>query len=287
MSLAAKPQNPLDTVFNYHLLRHALERFGKNLSQLAPNEHQQVQRKAAKSFDLESSVIASEEAHGLMIPPHRVEQSIAQVASRYDSSDAFSRDMAANGLDEAGLRRALHRELLFDEVMQRVAARGAELEDIDVRLFYEMHRERFQLPEKRLLSHILITVNPDFPDNVRATALSRMARLAEKLAGRSNRFKDFAKRYSECPTAMEGGRLGELPRGQLYPELDATSFGMEEDAISPIVETEMGFHLLWCEKIKRAKTLSFSKAEPRIRAMLEDRRRRNRQKAWLAGLSKS
>ena len=34
-------------------------------------------------------------------------------------------DLEANGLDETGLRKALYRELLFDGVMQRVAARSA------------------------------------------------------------------------------------------------------------------------------------------------------------------
>ena len=109
-----------------------------------------------------------------------------------------------------GLRKSLYRELLFDSVMQRVAANSAEVNELDVHLFYEMHHDRFQTPESRVASHVLITINPDFPENTREAALARIQEVVRKLAGRANRFEEFARRYSECPSAMEGGKLGEV-----------------------------------------------------------------------------
>ena len=53
------------------------------------------------------------------------------------------------------------------------------------------------------------------------------------------------------------------------------------------IETEVGLHILLCEKIKPGKRTSFSKAAPQIRTLLEERRRRNCQKAWLAELQRS
>ena len=280
-------QQPEDSpAFNYHLLRNALQGFSKNLSQLEPVEFRQVRDKASKSFALESLVLASPEAEGVTITASQLDASIAEVLSRYPGPDAFREDLAANGLDEAGLRQALYRELLFDGVMQKVSAKSARVSDLDARLFYEMHHERFERPEQRTARHILITINPDFPENTLVAARVRMERLADKLAGRSNRFPEFAKRYSECPTAMEGGKLGDVVPGQLYAELDAMLFSMQERDISPIVESEMGFHLLLCEKIKPGKRMAFSKVAPRIYDILQDRQRRNCQKSWLASLRK-
>ena len=45
-------------------------------------------------------------------------------------------------------------------------------------------------------------------------------------AGSSARFADLASRHSECPTALEGGRLGEVVPGQLFPSLDAALFAL-------------------------------------------------------------
>ena len=285
MNLAEK-QSDTSPAFSYHLLRNALSSFKKNLAQLDQIEYAQVYRSASKSFDLESLVIKSKEAEGLVISDGQLDSSVDEVASRYESHAEFIEDLEANGLDEAGLRTALFRELLFDSVMQRVAARSADVNELDIHLFYEMHHKRFLTPETRTARHILITINPDYPENRAENALARMQDVVEKLAGRINRFEHFAKRYSECPTAMEGGRLGDVSRGQLYESLDAELFNMQPGEISPIIESDMGLHILYCEKVKPAKRIPLSKAAPRIREILQERHRRNCQKAWLNSLQK-
>jgi peptidyl-prolyl cis-trans isomerase C len=85
---------------------------------------------------------------------------------------------------------------------------------------------------------------------------------------------------------MEGGKLGDVKPGQLYQELDSVLFRMQEGEISEIVETELGLHILYCEKIKPAKRMPLSKAYPRIREHLQERQRRNCQKSYLAKLQK-
>lgn len=270
--------------FGYHLLRNALDAYGKNLTQISSSEYEDIYSRAQKSFEIESMVIGSEEARDIVIPDEQLVQAFNEVASRYEGRDVFIGDLEANGLDEDCLRIALHRELLFDAVLQRVAANSIQVSDIDVHLFYEMHHDRFVTPEQRVASHILITVNPDFPENSPVAARQRIQEIHDKLDGRTNRFHKFAQRHSECPTAMEGGKLGELKRGQLYSELDTMLFSMEEKSISTVVESDMGFHILYCEKIRLEKRLSLSKVEPRIRETLEQRYRRNCQKAWLSEL---
>lgn len=283
MNLAEK-NSDTSPVFNYHMLRNALSKYQKNLSQLNPEENKAVYNSATKSFDLESLVISSNEAEELVISDQQLEKSIQEVASRYESHSDFVTDLESNGLDVDGLRSALYRELMFDSIMQLVASRGADINELDIHLFYEMHHDRFQTPETRVARHILITINSDFPENTRQAAYSRMEELIKKLGGRVNRFDQFAKRYSECPTAMEGGKLGDISRGQLYESLDAELFNMQQDEISPIIESDMGLHILYCEKIKQAKRVPLSKAAPRIREILTERQRRNCQKSWLNSL---
>jgi peptidyl-prolyl cis-trans isomerase C len=273
--------------FRYHLLRAALGLFKRSPSGLDADQLVQARNQAATTFDLEAMVLAAPEAGGLIIPSQQLDEAVAEVAGRYPDADAFAEDLADNGLDEAVLRHALRREFLFDAVMQRVGARRPAVSDLDERLFYELHRERFTYPERRTARHILITVNEDFAENHRAAARARIEQLASRLGGRPHRFGGLAGRYSECPTALEDGRLGTVIRGQLYPELDAALFGLGEGEVSGVVSSELGFHLLLCEKIHRGHTVPFSKARGQIRQLLEERRRRDCQKAWLAKLRES
>lgn len=270
--------------YRYHLLRAALASDQGGLAGLDADKLDILSRKANKSFELESLVLGSPEAADVIIPPTRLDAAITELTSRYRDRAEFLADLHRNGLDESVLRNALHRELVFDTCLQRVGAKRPQISELDERLFFDLHRERFTEPERRTVRQILVTVNDEFEENRREAALARIGNLAEKLAERPNRFPNLARKHSECPSAMEDGRLGTLGRGRLYPELDAMLFTLYEGEVSGPVETELGFHLLWCEKIHPGSTQPFSKVRGRIRQLLEKRAARNCQKAWIAEL---
>jgi peptidyl-prolyl cis-trans isomerase C len=270
--------------FNYHLLRNSLNKYSKNLAQLNSDEYEKVLQSAYKSFEMESRVLDTEEARSFIVSPEQIEKSLDAIASRYVDEDEFLADLTANGLNRETLSAALYRELTFDGVMQIIGAQSADVTELDIMLFYEMHHDRFEQPETRIARHILITVNDDFAENTEVESRKKISEIANKLGGRSNRFPQFSREYSECPTAMDGGKLGEVSRGQLYPELDEKLFNMAENEISEVVESEMGFHILYCEQIKPAKRIPYNKVKSRIKEILLERNRRNCQKAWLSSL---
>jgi len=58
-------------------------------------------------------------------------------------------------------------------------------------------------------------------------------------------FVTLAILYSEDPgSAKNGGELGMFGRGEMYPAFEAAAFNLEKGAVSEIVETEAGFHIL-------------------------------------------
>ena len=97
--------------YRYHLLRGALEGFSKNLAELDKRQLAEVRRRADKTYDLESLVLASAEASEVIIPPEQVDAAFSTVLSRYPDQSALEADLRANGLSEELLRQALHREL--------------------------------------------------------------------------------------------------------------------------------------------------------------------------------
>ncbi|WP_462322238.1 nitrogen fixation protein NifM [Halochromatium sp.] len=278
--------------YRYHLLRAATARFQRNIPALSNEERAEAERQAQRSFDLEERVLGSTEARDVLIPDTQVQRSYQAVKQRYESQDELEADLKRNGLDSRQLRQALRRELIFDAVMQRVGARHAPITDADERLFYELHRERFSAPETRSARHILITINDDYPENSRGAARARIEAIAERLCTQAkqqstliNAFIDEARKGSECPTAMEGGQLGTISAGQLYPALDAALFDLNAGQLSGVLESELGFHLLLCETIHPAKTLPFEQVRERIHQALEKRRRKEQQRQWLASLN--
>ncbi|WP_295408761.1 nitrogen fixation protein NifM [uncultured Thiocystis sp.] len=278
-----RPTPPL-AEYRYHLLRAASERFQTTPGALDAERLAQAERQARRTFELESLVLSSPEARDILIPESRLDEAVLAIRQRYPDEDRFLADLTANGLDAATLRRSLQRELVFDAVMQQVGTRAEPVSELDEQLFHELHRERFITPERRAARHILITVNDDFADNRREAALARIATVAAQLKGQAQRFGALARQYSECPTATEEGRLGAVTRGQLYPELDTALFLLAEGEISGVLESEIGFHLLLCERIEPGVEIGFKQARAKIHSVIAARRRLNRQKSWLAEL---
>jgi peptidyl-prolyl cis-trans isomerase C len=283
------PDTDAAAAHRYHLLRAATERFKCNVPALDAEQRAEAEALSAKTLALENLVLGAPEAAKVQIPDAAVEQSFRQIAGRFDSPAELNADLARNGLDAAALKLALRRELTFDAVMHRVGARHAAVTDTDERLFYELHHDRFSTPERRAARHILVTVNDDYAENSREAAQAKVSTLvatlrdgaAENLA---QRFAKLARRHSECPTAMQDGKLGDIVRGQLYPEVDAALFALPAGGLSDPVCSEIGFHILLCERIDAARPLPFAQVRERIRTALTQRRQREAQRAWLDAL---
>jgi nitrogen fixation protein NifM len=155
---------------------------------------------------------------------------------------------------------------------------------VDIELYYHYHPDQFRRPETRQVRHILITVNETIADNTRIAAQQRISSIAARLAKEPQRFEEQALKHSECPTALQGGALGDLPRGKLFPALDDALVEMKAGEVSGVLETELGFHVLRCDAITGADVLNLEQASPHIRKLLELKRKRVCQQAWLKQL---
>jgi peptidyl-prolyl cis-trans isomerase C len=59
------------------------------------------------------------------------------------------------------------------------------------------------------------------------------------------KFEDLAKSVSECPSAQHGGDLGEFTRGKTTEKaFEDAAFKQKVGVIGPIVETQLGYHII-------------------------------------------
>ena len=57
-------------------------------------------------------------------------------------------------------------------------------------------------------------------------------------------FEDLARDFSICPSAKNGGDLGEFPRGRMIPAFEKALLNLKTDEISGIVKTQFGHHII-------------------------------------------
>jgi peptidyl-prolyl cis-trans isomerase D len=120
--------------------------------------------------------------------------------------------------------------------------------DEAVKTYYDAHRDdRFTAPEEIRARHILIKVPPDADEQQRAEARKK----AEDALAKVQKGGDFAKLAQQISedagSASKGGDLGLFSRGKMVPAFDAAAFALEPGAVSDVVESPFGFHIIKVE----------------------------------------
>ena len=268
----------------YLTLKLAAKLFEKPLEALAADELRRVKTVAARQHEIESLILTTPEAASVMLPKASVHASLGEIRGRYASDEDYDADLDRIGLDAELLRAAVERDMVVESVLESVAARSAAVSETEVEIFWLIHKDRFRYAETRVLRHILITINEGLAGSERRAARDRIDAIRARLLKRPARFGEQALKHSECPTALNGGLLGKVPRGQLYPELETVAFGLAQASLSAPVESELGYHLLYCETIDPERPIPFAEARKTIRERLEQQRRGLCQKSWINGL---
>jgi nitrogen fixation protein NifM len=278
---------PASEVEAYHRLKIALDSYGRAPAELLAEEHRIVVARARRSNQIQSLIVGSPQADAVAPGDDQLRSALQQIRARYADEREFTEDLARNDLTVQGLATALQRDLTVEALLAQVASTASPVSDDEAEAYYRANPERFRVPETRSARHILITVNAAFAENAPGIAETRVRALAVAARLSPGRFAELASRHSECPTALKGGLLGNVCRGQLYPELDAALFRMQPGEVSTALRSELGFHLLKCEQVRTARNLLREEALPRIRAALHASRVAARQRVWLRKLAAS
>jgi peptidyl-prolyl cis-trans isomerase C len=183
------------------------------------------------------------------------------------------------GLTDEERQTVIHHHALMELQFARITEQVPSPDDLTVRAWYQQHQDKFIRPEQRLTHHLLLTVDENH-DAMRRQSM----RFYREIQTSRDAFARLAKRYSHCPSALEGGRLGWISRGLLYPELESALFALPENGLTPPVETELGWHLLWCENIRPAAPMAQEDALEKARDFIWKQHQQQWQQQWLARL---
>ncbi|WP_207061203.1 nitrogen fixation protein NifM [Motiliproteus sp. SC1-56] len=274
-----------DPLTAYYRLRAAKSYFDAAPDALDPRQQAWLEGTVARQLELEKRVLGSETAATVIVSDERLRAALEEVRGRFPSDEAFMEDLERMGLSLPALSNLLERQLRVELALERQAASVDPVSNVEARAYYDAHPARFRRPEQRQARHILVTVNPAYPENQRAAVVARLERIREEVAAAPTRFDTLARRHSECPTALKGGEMGWLPRGQLFPAIDAVLFALDVDRVSAPIETEVGLHLVQCTAIRPETLRPFDEVAPVVIEKLTAAARQQAQRDWMRGLT--
>ncbi|KAF0189733.1 MAG: peptidyl-prolyl cis-trans isomerase [Desulfobulbaceae bacterium] len=148
------------------------------------------------------------------------------------------------------------------------AMAGIPVSDEQILARYEKEKGTYQVPEKRQARHILFKADKTSSPEQQAAQLKK----AEDTLAKARTGKDFAtlaKTLSEDTSKTRGGDLGAFTQGRMVKEFDDAVFSMQPGAISDIVTTAFGYHIIKLEKILPATTRSIEEVRAEIVSTLQ------------------
>jgi peptidyl-prolyl cis-trans isomerase D len=148
---------------------------------------------------------------------------------------------------------------------------SVQITETELRNYYQQNLSTYQLPERVRASHILLKTEgkpPEETEKIRAGAAELLAKVRQGAD-----FAELARSKSEdTGSAANGGDLGLFGRGAMVPEFENAAFSLGAGAISDLVQTQFGFHIIKVTEKQPSRTQPFEEVENLIRPTLVQRR---------------
>ncbi len=157
-------------------------------------------------------------------------------------------------------------------VMTELAGKNKPTEK-EIYTFYEEHKDKFKTGESVHVRHILVAVNSEDDDKVRAEKKGKAEVLRKQLTEGAD-FAEIASKNSDCPSRQAGGDLGLLYRGQSVQPFENAAFSQQINVIGPLVETEYGYHIIQVLEHNQPQPVALDKKiRQEIASLIEQRKK--------------
>ena len=194
---------------------------------------------------------------------------------KLETMEDLEKAAAGQGLSYEDFKQNLRNQIITQKVIGEEVGSHLATTREEQQKFYDEHKSEMEQPEAIQLSEILVapakppaaenkpTADKATADNAgsastpapvaaagnydEAAALAAAQAKANDVLEQIRKgasFEDIAKKYSDGPTAAQGGDLGLFKRGALAKELEDKTFAMKAGDISDVIRTKQGYVIL-------------------------------------------
>ena len=220
---------------------------------------------------------------------------------KLEAMEDLEKAAAAQGLSYEDFKQNLRNQIITQKVIGEEVGSHLSITKEEQQKFYDEHKSEMEQPEAIQLSEILVApakppaaenkpaANKATADNAgsatagtpapaaaagnydEAAALAAAQAKANDVLEQIRKgasFEDIAKKYSDGPTAAQGGDLGLFKRGALAKELEDKTFAMKAGDISDVIRTKQGYVILKVNQHQAAGIPDMKDVLPRLQDAL-------------------
>lgn len=242
---------------------------GRALERAGPEHAPSIELRLLRAEIDRRLIRARAESLGVQPNAEEVEARWRSFVARFGGKSGFDAYLERSGTTAEQERRRLEDEAARERVFDNVGA-AVEIQEADIRRFYDEHPELFERPGQNKLRHLFLRV-PD-PKGLEA-AQARLQALRATLEAGEAKLEDLARAHGEDGSRAKGGLLGWVAEGQLGEAFDRAVEGLEVGEVSAPVKTELGLHLIQKLEERPPSRLPFEDVKSSIGEQIHNRRR--------------
>ncbi len=225
---------------------------------------------------------------------------------KLETMEELEKAATAQGISYEDFKQNMRNQIITQKVIGEEVGSHLSITKEEQQQFYDEHKNEMEQPESIKLSEILIapqkpasdksaagkpaqgssaeasTTGGDNSKNQDASSeAAKQAAEAAALAAAEAKaadvlkqirtganFEDVAKKYSDGPSAAQGGDLGVFKRGALAKELEEKTFAMKSGEVTDVVRTKQGYVILKVTSHQVAGIPPMKDVEPKLQDAL-------------------
>lgn len=236
---------------------------------LSPEQLALLENEILETMITEKIILHRAGQLNLSVTNTELERKIIDIRSDYDTS--FFDLLARQNISYDDWRDNLRKEMLIDKVVEADVNTKIRVSEDEAEDYFNDNRG-FCKTETRVQASQIVLRDMD---------------QAQAAADRLQRGEDFVKVAADVsigPEAAAGGDLGFIGRGTMPEPLEALLFSLPVDKISPVVQTEYGYHIVKVTRIQPARARPFTECKEEIMAAIRAKKEDTAFNAWLDAL---
>lgn len=185
---------------------------------------------------------------------------------KFESLEALEKAIVDQGIAVDDYKQQIRTRYLTSQVLGREVYPKIIISNEEIRKYYDANMKNFDRPAGVQLSEIMISTENRTPDEL--AAQKKKAEDALAAVKKGDDFGETARKFSEAPTAQDGGALGFFSKGQLAKPLEDAVASLEKGQTTDMLSLPYGFVILKVEDKHAGGILSFELAQREITDVL-------------------
>lgn len=264
-------------------------RYGRQFERMNPSERKLVERQVQQIVitDLISRILLLNAANeeGLQTSDEEVQENLAKIEAAIPDGISLEEYADQAGVSVERIKSQIVDEMKIQKLLAKVTSDIPEPAEEELETFFKENPDKFKQEEAVEASHILISTH----DSDSKDDLAAKKALAEKIYGEleeenGENFADLVEKHSDCPSKIQGGNLGPIPKGKMPVEFETVAFSQKDGAISPPIKTEFGYHIIRTDGKVPARDLKFEEVRPVLVKWMMDQRKEKKKDEFVANL---